>query len=41
MLIIDSHLDLAWNALFGNRDLLSSAYTIRALEITLGVAFEL
>jgi membrane dipeptidase len=32
MLIIDSHLDLAWNALQWNRDLLRSAYTIRALE---------
>ncbi len=32
MLIIDSHLDLALNALQGNRDLLASAYTVRALE---------
>lgn len=32
MLIVDSHLDLALNALQGNRDLLSSAYTIRAQE---------
>ena len=32
MLIIDSHLDLALNALQGNRDLLSSAYTVRVLE---------
>ena len=33
MLMIDSHLDLAWNALQGNRDLLCSAYTIRAQEV--------
>jgi membrane dipeptidase len=32
MLIIDSHLDLSLNALQGNRDLLSSAYTIRSQE---------
>ncbi|MBE7471370.1 MAG: peptidase M19 [Anaerolineae bacterium] len=32
MLIIDAHLDLAWNALQWNRDLLSSAYTIRTQE---------
>lgn len=32
MLIIDSHLDLAWNALQYNRDLLQSAYTIRTQE---------
>ena len=32
MLIIDGHLDLSWNALQGNRDLLSSAYTIRTQE---------
>ncbi|HET9002168.1 MAG TPA: membrane dipeptidase [bacterium] len=32
MLIVDSHLDLSLNALQGNRDLLSSAYTIRAQE---------
>jgi membrane dipeptidase len=32
MLIIDSHLDLAWNALQWNRDLRRSAYTLRALE---------
>ena len=32
MLIIDSHLDLAWNALQWNRDLLQSVYTIRTLE---------
>ena len=35
MLIIDSHLDLAWNALFDNRDLTQSAYTIRAQEARL------
>jgi membrane dipeptidase len=33
MLIVDSHLDLAWNALFGNRDLTCTAYTIRAQEV--------
>ncbi len=33
MLIIDSHLDLAWNALQGGRDLLCSAYTIRTQEV--------
>lgn len=32
MLIIDAHLDLSMNALQGNRDLLKSAYTIRASE---------
>ena len=32
MLIIDAHLDLSMNGLQGNRDLLSSAYTIRAQE---------
>ena len=32
MLIFDSHLDLAWNAVLGNRDLQRSAYTIRATE---------
>lgn len=35
MLIIDSHLDLAWNALQWNRDLLCSAYTIRVQESSL------
>ena len=34
MLIIDSHLDLAWNALQWNRDLLQSVYTIRTQEHT-------
>ena len=33
MLIIDAHLDLSWNALQGNRDLLRSAYTIRTQEV--------
>lgn len=33
MLIIDAHLDLAWNALQWNRNLLESAYTIRATEV--------
>lgn len=32
MLIIDAHLDLAWNALQWNRDLSQSTYTIRVLE---------
>ena len=32
MLIIDAHLDLAWNALQWNRDLLNSVYTIRTQE---------
>lgn len=34
MLIVDAHLDLAWNALQWNRDLLQSAYTIRTQEVT-------
>jgi len=32
VLVADSHLDLSWNALQWNRDLLRSAYTIRAQE---------
>lgn len=32
MLIIDAHLDLSWNALQWNRDLLNSVYTIRTQE---------
>lgn len=32
MLIADAHLDLAWNALQWNRDLLLTAHTIRVLE---------
>ncbi len=32
MLIIDAHLDLSWNALGWNRNLLESVYTIRAEE---------
>lgn len=32
MLIIDAHLDLSWNALQWNRDLLLSVYTTRTLE---------
>ena len=35
MLIIDAHLDLAWNALQWNRDLQHSVYTIRSRESTL------
>ena len=34
MLIIDAHLDLSWNALQGNRDLLRSAYIIRTQEVS-------
>lgn len=33
MLIVDAHLDLAWNALQWNRDLRQSAYTIRTQEV--------
>jgi membrane dipeptidase len=32
MLIVDAHLDLAWNALQWNRDLQTSVYTIRTRE---------
>src|SRR6266545_7710006 len=32
MLIVDAHLDLAWNALQWNRDLQTSVYTIRTQE---------
>jgi membrane dipeptidase len=32
MLIIDAHLDLSWNAVQWNRDLLLAAHTIRTLE---------
>ena len=35
MLIIDSHLDLAWNALQWNRDIQKSVHTIREQEINL------
>ena len=38
MLIIDSHLDLAWNALQWNRDLQTSVHTIRARESALAGA---
>ena len=38
MLIVDSNLDLAWNALQWNRDLLLSVYTIRTQERSLKVA---
>jgi len=31
-LMVDSHLDLAWNALQWNRNLIDSVYTIRAQE---------
>jgi membrane dipeptidase len=34
MLIVDAHLDLAWNALQWNRNLLCSAHTIRTTERT-------
>ena len=33
MLIIDAHLDLSWNALQWNRNLLDSVYTIRTQEV--------
>ncbi|MDX2163679.1 MAG: membrane dipeptidase [bacterium] len=33
MLIIDAHLDLAWNAVMWNRDLRLSAYTLRTQEV--------
>lgn len=33
MLIFDAHLDLAWNALQWNRNLLDSVYTLRTLEV--------
>lgn len=32
MLIVDAHLDLSWNALQWNRDLLASVYTLRTRE---------
>ena len=32
MLVIDAHLDLSWNALQWNRDLLESVNTIRVKE---------
>ena len=38
MIIIDSHLDLAWNALQWNRDLRYSVYTLRAQEVNLSGA---
>ena len=38
MLIIDAHLDLAWNALQWNRNLLHSVYTIRTQESNLSGA---
>lgn len=38
MLIIDAHLDLGWNALQWNRDLLRSVYTIRNGERTTRIA---
>src|SRR5690348_13988231 len=37
MLIIDAHLDLAWNALDWNRDLLKSVSEIRKRECELGM----
>ncbi|MGC9348496.1 MAG: dipeptidase [Anaerolineae bacterium] len=33
MLLVDSHLDLAWNALQWNRDIRQSVYTIRTQEV--------
>ena len=38
MLIIDAHLDLAWNAMQGNRNLQQSVYTIRTQESDLSGA---
>jgi membrane dipeptidase len=38
MLIIDAHLDLAWNALQWNRNIQHSVYTIRTAESTLAGA---
>jgi membrane dipeptidase len=38
MLIIDAHLDLAWNALQWNRDIQHSVYTIRTAESNLSGA---
>src|SRR5829696_7709504 len=38
MLIIDAHLDLAWNALQWNRNLQRSVYTIRTQESNLSGA---
>lgn len=35
MLIIDAHLDLSWNALQWNRNLLDSVYTIRTTEVSI------
>jgi membrane dipeptidase len=35
MLIADAHLDLSWNAIQGNRNLLQSVYTIRTQEKSL------
>src|SRR5215216_6339692 len=36
MLVVDAHLDLAWNALQWNRNIQSSVYTIRKQESKLG-----
>ena len=33
MLIIDSHLDLSWNALQWDRDLLKSVHSTRQIEL--------
>lgn len=38
MLIFDAHLDLAWNALQWNRNLLDSVYTIRTREVAMSGA---
>lgn len=38
MLIFDAHLDLAWNALQWNRNLLDSVYTIRTREVAMAGA---
>ena len=36
MLIVDAHLDLAWNALQWNRDITQSVYTLRTREASTG-----
>lgn len=38
MLVFDGHLDLAWNALQWNRNLLDSVYTIRTREVAMSGA---
>ena len=38
MLIIDAHLDLAWNAMHNNRDVTCTAHDIRAQETDIEAA---